>query len=453
MWTEREELQGPTATLTEPASPPLSGAADDSGSVCDRGADVGNADTRSERRQLTRWVVVIGAATFATTMSQTGILRLPFQNLLKSELHVSREAMASFFALTAFAWYFKPLAGILTDSVPLFGTRRRHYVLLSAFCAAAFFIFCGVASHRYAGLVILLVAANAMLVIGSTVAGALTVEAGQRYGATGRLTSAMYVVANGCVLLGGPLGGFLAARAFGFTAATCAIISLSMVPFAWWFVREPAANKQKSNETWTKAKAQFFWLIRSRTMWTAAGLLFLVYIAPGFATPLYYLQTDTLKLSQEFIGTLILLGGLFGIAGSFLYAFLCPKFRLRVLLYLSITASALGSLGYLFYRSATAATLVESENGLIAAFVTLALMDLAARATPRGSEALGFALMMSVLNGAQSLSDVFGSWLMDQHHVSFSNLVWLNAGTTALVLALIPLLPRALIERRDATPS
>jgi predicted MFS family arabinose efflux permease len=212
-------------------------------------------------------------------------------------------------------------------------------------------------------------------------------------------------------------------------------------------------NKRKSNETWTKAKGQFSWLIRSRTMWTAAGLLFLVYIAPGFATPLYYLQTNTLKLSQEFIGTLILLGGLFGIAGSFLYAFLCPKLRLRVLLYLSITASALGSLGYLFYRSATAATLVESENGLIAAFVTLTLMDLAARATPRGSEALGFALMMSVLNVAQSLSDVFGSWLMDQHHVSFLKLVWLNAGTTAFVLLVIPLLPGPLIERRDTARS
>jgi hypothetical protein len=120
-----------------------------------------------------------------------------------------------------------------------------------------------------------------------------------------------------------------------------------------------------------------------------------------------------------------------------------------MLLYLSVTASALGSLGYLFYRSAVAAAAVESENGLIAAFVTLALMDLAARAIPHGSEALGFALMMSVLNVAQSLSDVFGSWLMDHHHVSFSKLVWLNAGTTALVLFVIPLLPRALIERRD----
>lgn len=179
----------------------------------------------------------------------------------------------------------------------------------------------------------------------------------------------------------------------------------------------------------------------------------MVYIAPGFSTPLYYLQTDTLKLSQQFIGTLVLLSGLFGIGGSLLYAFLCPKVPLRMLLYLSVAVSALGSLGYLFYRSTVAATVVESENGLIAAFVALALMDLAARATPPGSEALGFALMMSVLNAAQSLSDVFGSWLMDQHHVSFLRLVWLNAGTTALVLFVIPLLPSTLIERRDTTRS
>ena len=450
MRTEHEELQARGATLTATTQDAASEFASVSANL---GADIPVAETQyTERPQLTRWVVLIGAATFATTMSQTGILRLPFQNLLKSELNVSREAMASFFALTALAWYFKPLAGILTDSVPLLGTRRRHYLIFSAFCAAAFYLLSGIASHKYIGLMVVLVAANAMLVIGSTVAGALTVEAGQRYGATGRLTSALYVVANGCVLLGGPLGGFLAARAFGFTAATCALISLSIVPFAWWFVREPTA-RQKSNETWTKAKAQFSWLIRSRTMWTAAALLFLVYIAPGFATPLYYLQTDTLKLSQQFIGTLILLGGLFGIAGSFLYAFLCPKFPLRVLLYLSVAASALGSLGYLFYRSAMAASIVESENGLIAAFVTLAMMDLAARATPRGSEALGFALMMSVLNVAQSLSDIFGSWLMDQHHVSFFKLVWLNAGTTAFVLFVIPLLPCALIERCDTTPS
>ena len=59
--------------------------------------------------------------------------------------------------------------------------------------------------------------------------------------------------------------------------------------------------------------------------------------------------------------------------------------------------------------------------------------------------------MMSVRNGGQALSDIFGSWLIDQHHVSFFNLVWLNAGTTALILIVIPFLPRILTDRSDAS--
>jgi hypothetical protein len=33
--------------------------------------------------------------------------------------------------------------------------------------------------------------------------------------------------------------------------------------------------------------------------------------------------------------------------------------------------------------------------------------------------------------------------------VSLTHLIWLNAGTTALVLLALPFLPRALIEQRD----
>jgi Na+/melibiose symporter-like transporter len=398
---------------------------------------------------LTRWAILIGAGVFATTMSQPAVLRLPFQNLLKANLHVSREAMASFFALSTLAWYFKPLAGIFTDSVPLFGTRRRHYLILSAIIAGALYLLVGVVPRTYMAVLIAMIAVNCMLVVGSTVVGGIAVEIGQQEHATGRLNSARYSVMNACTLIGGPLGGFLAARAFGLTTIAGAMIALSVVPFALWMVKEPRSATTNS-QAWVTAKAQFRTLLRSKTLWTAAGLLFLVYISPGFSTPLYYYQVDTLKLSQQFIGTLILLAGGFGIAGAFLYGILCKHLNLRALLYIGIITSTIGTLLYLFYRSGTAAAIIESQNGLIATFAELSLMDLAARATPRGSEGLGFALMMSVRNGGAALSDIFGSWLIDQHHVSFFHLVWLNAGTTALILLVLPLLPKILIEAKDA---
>jgi predicted MFS family arabinose efflux permease len=408
--------------------------------------------TGAERGGLARWVVLLSAGFFATTMAQPAVLRLPFQNLLKADLHVSREAMASFFAVSTMAWYFKPLAGILSDSVPLFGTRRRHYLLLSAVAAGAFWLMAGVVPRTYAAILGAVIAMNAMLVMGSTVTGGVMVEAGQRYGASGRLSSARYFVMNGCVLIGGPLGGFLAARSFGLTAVAGAMISLSVVPFAWWLLPEPRVA-EKSWEAWTQAKAELRTLMRSRALWSAAGLMFLVYIMPGFSTPLYYFQTDTLKLSQEFIGTLILLAGAFGLLGAVIYGFLCRRMTLRWMLIVSIGLGALATLGYLFYHSGTAAAIIESENGLLGTLAPLALMDLAVRATPRGSESLGFSLMMSVTNIGMALSDITGSWIIDHHYATFFNLVWLNAGTTALVLVVIPFLPSALIDRPDEVPA
>ncbi len=398
---------------------------------------------------LTRWAILIGAGVFATTMSQPAVLRLPFQNLLKADLHVSRAVMASFFALSTLAWYFKPIAGIFTDSFPILGTRRKYYLVFSAIIAGGLYLLVGVVPRTYMAVLLAMIAVNCMLVVGSTVVGGLAVEIGQEARATGRLNSARYFVMNACTLIGGPLGGFLAARAFGMTAIAGAIIALSVVPFALWMVKEPHVATSNS-QSWIAAKAQFHTLMRSKTLWTAAGLLFLVYISPGFSTPLYYFQVDTLHLSQEFIGTLILLAGAFGIAGAFAYGFLCKYLNLRTLLYLGIIVSTVGTLCYLFYHSGKAASIIESENGLIGTFAELALMDLAARATPRGSEGLGFALMMSVRNGSQALSDIFGSWLIDQHHVSFFHLVWLNAGTTALVLIVIPFLPKILVQQSDA---
>jgi hypothetical protein len=197
------------------------------------------AEPSPGQTSLTRWAILIGAGVFATTMSQPAVLRLPFQNLLKADLHVSREVMASFFALSTLAWYFKPLAGIFTDSVPLFGTRRKHYLILSAIIAGALYLIVGIVPRTYAAVLIAMIAVNCMLVVGSTVVGGIAVEIGQQARATGRLNSARYFVMNACTLIGGPLGGFLAARAFGLTTVAGAVIALSVVPFAWWMVKEP----------------------------------------------------------------------------------------------------------------------------------------------------------------------------------------------------------------------
>src|SRR5208282_2582281 len=93
-------------------------------------------------------VIVVGV--LATTLSQPQLLgRLPLQNLLKNELHVDRSANAAFFFWIGFAWYFKPLAGIFTDAFPLFGSRRKSYILVSTVLATASWLGLLVTPHQY----------------------------------------------------------------------------------------------------------------------------------------------------------------------------------------------------------------------------------------------------------------------------------------------------------------
>ena len=88
---------------------------------------------RSPDRTLTYAAIIIVAGVLATTLAQPQVLaRLPLQNLLKNELHLDRSSNAAFFFWAGLAWYLKPFAGIVTDAFPLFGNRRKSYILLSA---------------------------------------------------------------------------------------------------------------------------------------------------------------------------------------------------------------------------------------------------------------------------------------------------------------------------------
>src|SRR6516225_12051924 len=145
-----------------------------------------NLRANLEDRNLRHLGLVIVFGIFATTLPQPGVLgRLPLQFLLKNEVSVTREQMAAFFFWCGMAWYLKPFAGILTDAFRLFGTRRRHYLLISSVLACASWVGLGFVPHKYGMLLSGAMIVNLFMVMASTVTGALLVEAGQSLGAVG----------------------------------------------------------------------------------------------------------------------------------------------------------------------------------------------------------------------------------------------------------------------------
>lgn len=406
------------------------------------------------QEDLRRMFFLVSAGLFITSFGQPGVIgQLPFLFLFKNVFHYNAAQQANFFAIATFAWYLKPLSGLLCDSFPLFGTRRRSYLILSTGVAGLAWALFAVAPRNYAAFFWLMVVLNSAMVIASTTIGGVLVEAGQEGSATGRLAAVRYGIDGVINVIAGPLGGWLAARAFGWTAGIGALLLFTMMPLTIWLAKEERGAR-RNLQVWSAAAVQFRLILRSNTMWAAAGLLLFVFVAPGFGTALRYYQQDVLHFSTEFIGRLQAYSGVGGIVATLLYASLCKRLALKPLLLVGILLNASSSALYVWYQSPLSAIVIDTSNGFLAILGILPLFDLAARATPRGSESFGYALLMSVYNIAVfAISNPLGSWLYELpnsvwHH-NLIRLIWLNTGTSLIAFVLVPLLPRALLTHRD----
>jgi Na+/melibiose symporter-like transporter len=395
-------------------------------------------------------VAVIAMGLLVTGLGWPGLIaRLPFGLLLKNELHLPAQKIATFWAVGIFAWYLKPLVGLACDAYPLFGTRRRSYLLLGGVASTIMWLAFAAVPRTYTALLGLMVALNVALVVVSTVVGGLIVETGQEHGATGRLASLRQGLTGFFSLVAGPLGGWLATRAFGWTVGVGAAFVVGILPVVFLLEHEAAAPRPTVS-VWSAARSQLATIVRSRAMWGAAGLHFLFYLAPGFQTPLIYYQQDVLKFDPRLMGLLDMVAGASALLGAAAYGVLCRRYSLRQLLFAGIALNAASTLLYLVYRSSGSAFAINAVGGALASLGIMPLFDVAARATPRGSESFGYALIISVHNLSYfAVSDVVGSYLYGSLHWSFQQLVWVNTLSTAAVLFFVPFLPAVLLATRE----
>jgi hypothetical protein len=395
-------------------------------------------------------VMLIVAGFLATTLAQPQVLaRLPLANMMKNELGLSRSAVAGFFFLCGLPWYFKIVAGIVTDAFPVLGSRRKVYLVAASALTAAGWAVLAVTPHQYRALFWVCTAINVFMVVASTVLGGYMVEIAQLSRSSGRLSSIRNITQAFAVLVNQPSGGYLAAVAFGWTAGICGGIMLVMIPATLLLLAEQR-KRVDSRQVLANFGMQFNNVVSARTLWTAAGLTLLVFIAPGFTTALFFKQQNDLHMTTVAQGYLGLTAAIVGIITPFVYLWACRRYSLRLLLAGSIGLAAVTHLGYLFYTSTGNAYAVASINGFSGTLIEVALMDLAVRATPTGSESLGFALMVSVRNFALFGTDWLGSLMLDNWRLPFNDLVMANAAIMAIAVPVVFLLPAVLVRRKEA---
>jgi hypothetical protein len=413
---------------------------------------------------------VMATGIFATTFVQTQTLGyLPMNHLFKDTLHLDSAKAATFFSLAMMPWTFKVVAGLLVDGVPLFGSRRRVYLMLSAFSALAMWLLMGISPGSYGLLLALAIGMNTAVVFGSTTSGGLLVEAGQRFGMSGRLSSLRVMAQNlgaGLVL---PISGYLAGHTMNgnhpiFLTSLAAIVPLAcMFSFSWFLLKEPPLPPpvphgrsffQQHLHVIISIWDQIRNVLRLQ-MLLPALLLFFIQAVPTFrSTCFYQYQTDTLHYDDGQLGWLGFAGYGVALLSSGVYAWWCRKASLRTSLYGAIFATSLSALPYLFYQAyepyMARAFTIEGVGTFLQILAYLPLFDLAVRCTPKGSEALGYSVLISVWNIGLMLGGQTGPMLYEHmFHKNMNHLIWVNALVTLAGLAIVFVLPKALVEKRE----
>jgi MFS family permease len=380
---------------------------------------------------------------------KAGVMWQPLTHYLKETQNWDPVQIAASLAVLDVPWVVKPLYGVISDFLPIFGYRRRSYLLLANVGAIAAFLWTTQVLAPGPIVFALLLTAIAMAV-SSTVCGALLVESGQKHRASGAFVNQQWLWFNIAVVAASLVGGELievlsAAGALHTAAAIAAVAPIAVAVSSTALVDEQRAGINVVELR--RALRGFLETLRSRTLWLIAAFLFCYYFSPSFGTPLYFHMTDHLRFSQRTIGMLASVGAGGWIAGGLIYRYLLSHLTTRALLNLSILAGTLATLAYLGLINETSAVAISFVSGIAGMIAMIATLTLAADHCPERSEGFAFAALMSVINLASPISDTSGAFLY-QHlfHQALTPLIVVSAAFTAFIFVLVPLLDRFVAE-------
>jgi hypothetical protein len=410
---------------------------------------------QARRRDALRLGLLFGAIYFLQGIGEPteGLMAQPALSLLKS-WGSTPAAITAFMALLATPWSLKPIYGLLTDFVPLGGTRRKGYLLLSggttAISLLGLYAF-PVRPGASAALLVRLLIPTVAVALADVAADALMIERGQPLGLTGLLQSVQWGCLYAAGIVTGPLGGALSQQKREADAfLICGGGGLVMVVLVLVCVREPPSTRAAPRPDWRAALATLAGALRPGrgSVLAVGGFLFLWHFNPFSNAVLYAHMTQGLGFSQQFYGQTVAQTAVASIVASIGYGLYCRRVPMTALVHGSIVLGVLSTLGYAGVVDARTAVLVTWATGITYMTATLIQLDLAARACPPAVAGTVFAVLMALENLSMSVSTWLGGILYEQgaarwgDRQAFQVLVLIGSALTACCWLLVPFLPR-----------
>lgn len=399
---------------------------------------------------------VVAILTVYFVQGALGLARLATSFYMKDTLHLSPADMASLSGITTLPWVIKPIYGLLSDSFPIFGYRRRSYLVLAGGLGCLSWLALGSGYMTSTpGVILAILLGSASVAVSDVVVDSIVVEKtreakesqqhqqeqlqsqeGDNDGTAGDLQSLCWGAASvGGILSAYSSGSLLSVmspqQVFTITALFPLLISASS-----FLISEEKITTIDKKDTLSlrsveqeqavfagiKTQLSEVWdTVQKPSIYLPVLFIFLWQGTPDPGAAMFYFNTNELGFQPEFLGQVRLASSIAALIGVLVYrTYLKERSIKDIIRWTTLASLPLGLsqvlltthynrvLGIPDQLFALADNVVLSVLGQVAFMPTLVL---AARLCPIGSEGTLFATLMSIYNFSGTLSSELGGLL------------------------------------------
>lgn len=395
-------------------------------------------------------------ALLANLVNPQSLLDIPTSFMLQDLLHASAPQVSWFRLLTGIPYYLGFAFGLTRDVWNPFGWRDPGYFRIFAPLMMLVLGWTAFSRTTYVNLLIgMLLGTIAYSFVSAAYQGLLALI-GQEARMPGRLGTLSMIFVMGAGALGFVASGWMAEdlsprQVFLLVLALTATLGV----FGFWKPRSVFGHAYDDPRAQgTRFFGDVSRLVKHRAIYPVILICLLWFFTPGANTPMQFFLTRQLHASDGVYADFSAIYFAGFIPTTLLYGFLCTRFPPRKLLWWSVIIGVPQFIPMAFIHSGLQALLIAVVIGLLGGLANTALVDMAIRACPPGLHGTLMMIVMSLYPLSSRVGDVFGSWLfgLSATH-GFQYCAVAITVTYALMLPLIPLVPKPLMTTADGEPN
>jgi folate/biopterin transporter len=435
---------------------------------------------------------IIAIMTIYFVEGALGLARLAQTFLLKDTLHLGPAEMAALTGLFTLPWTVKPIYGFISDGFPLFGYRRRSYLVVaglvgclsytalgadfwnmlepyaaSSAAVADATVAAGVSSAGWLGrhvshlqgTIAALILSSACIAFSDVVADGIVVQR-TRESDDPKVAGGLQSLCWGSAALGGLISAYFSGSLLEIMGPRevfqiTAVLPLLVATIALFVDEKPVWEQSKLHDASAlhgvegvkpvqadgiQEQVSALWsAIKQPAIWRPALFIFLWQSTPTGDSAMLYFMTNDLGFGPEFLGRARLISAASTLVGVWGYQKFLRSVPIKDILFWTTVASApLGMIQLLLITHANrdigipdGAFILGDDVvlSILGEFAFLPTLVLAARLCPPGVEAVLFATLMSIFNGASTVGTEVGAALTKYLSITesnFDNLALLN---------------------------